>query len=264
MFLMPMTRVLKFTIAYDGTDYVGWQRQKNGPGVQAVVERAWQRIAGEVVTPLPVGERTAACMRLGQVVCIATQSELSPDVLLRAMNTYLPQDVVVLQAEEAPADFDPIRHAKRKRYRYVIQDGRILDVIARRYSWFIPETLDVDAMREAAQCLLGTHDFVSFQSAGSERATTIRTVFDVSVERGRGPLLDNIAFEIQADGFLYNMVRAIVGSLAKVGRRAHPPAWMREILEARDRTVAGPTAPPQGLFLVSVEYGEPARGEPPA
>lgn len=249
-----MTRVLKFTIAYDGSDYVGWQRQINGLSVQAVVERAWKQIAGEVVTATASGRTDSGVHALGQVVAIPTQSELSPDILLRAMNTYLPQDVVVLQAEEAPADFDPIRHAKRKRYRYVIQDGRILDVIARRYSWFIPETLDVDAMRAAAQCLLGKHDFVSFQSAGSERATTIRTVFDVSLERGRGPLRDNIAFEIQADGFLYNMVRAIAGSLAKVGRGSHPPAWMREVLQARDRTVAGPTAPPQGLFLVDVEY----------
>lgn len=247
-------RCLKLTIAYDGTAYVGWQRQKNGPSVQAAVERAWRKVTDEEATATGSGRTDSGVHALGQVVAIPTESELAPDILLRAMNTYLPSDIVVLEADEAPADFDPIRHAKRKRYRYVVQDGRILDVLARRFCWFVPQDLDVDAMREAAQHLLGTHDFVSFQSAGSERATTVRTVMDVSVERGRGPLRENIAFEIEADGFLYNMVRAIAGSLVKVGRGAQPSIWLKEILEAKDRTLAGPTAPPQGLFMVSVDY----------
>lgn len=247
-------RVLKLTLAYDGTDYVGWQRQTNGLSVQEVVERAWRKVTGEEVTATASGRTDSGVHALGQVVGIPTASGLPADVLLRAMNTYLPGDVVVLRAEEAPADFDPIRHAKRKRYRYVIQDGRILDVLARRYSWFVPQELDAAAMRSAAQHLLGTHDFASFQSAGSERATTVRTVMDISLEQDRGPLRESLVFEIEADGFLYNMVRAIVGSLVKVGRGAHPPAWLKQILEANDRTLAGPTAPPQGLFMVSVDY----------
>jgi len=250
-----MTRCLKLTVAYDGTEYVGWQRQKNGPSVQAAVERAWHKVTGEPVVATASGRTDSGVHALGQVVGIPTASELPPDILLRAVNNYLPGDVVVLRAAEAPADFDPIRHAVRKRYRYVIQDGRILDVLARRYCWFVPHRLDIDGMRAAAQRLLGAHDFVSFQSAGSERVTTVRNVMDVSLERGRGPLCENLIFEIEADGFLYNMVRAIVGSLVKVGRGAHPPGWLNEILQAKDRSLAGPTAPPQGLFLVSVEYG---------
>lgn len=247
-------RVLKLTIAYDGTDYVGWQRQKNGPSVQAALERAWHKVTSENVTATGSGRTDSGVHALGQVVAIPTTSELPADILLRAMNTYLPSDIVVLQSEDAPADFDPIRHAKRKRYRYVIQDGRILDVLARRFCWFVPQELDVAAMQEAAQHLLGTHDFVSFQSAGSERATTVRTVMEVSLQRGMGPLRENLIFEIAADGFLYNMVRAIVGSLVKVGRDAHPPVWVKDILHAKDRTLAGPTAPPQGLFLMRVDY----------
>ena len=249
-----MTRVLKLTIAYDGTDYVGWQRQKNGPSVQSAIERAWQKVTDEAVIATGSGRTDSGVHALGQVVGIPTESKLPPQTLLRAMNTYLPSDIVVLEAAEAPPAFDPIRHAVRKQYRYVFQDGRILDVLARRHCWFIPQQLNVEAMRTAAEHLVGTHDFVSFQSAGSERATTVRTVFEVSVERGRGPLRENITFEIAADGFLYNMVRAIAGSLAKIGRGSHDPVWMKEILQAQDRTLAGPTAPTHGLFLVKVDY----------
>jgi tRNA pseudouridine38-40 synthase len=143
----------------------------------------------------------------------------------------------------------------RKRYRYVIHDGPSRDVFSRRYAWhYTPGPLDVDAMQRAAAALIGTHDFSSFETTGAPRKTSIRTVYDLRIERGRGEREHFIALEIAANGFLYNMVRTIVGTLVDVGRGGRPESWPDEVLQAMDRRRAGRTAPPQGLFLVNVEY----------
>lgn len=277
-------RTLKLTIAYDGTAYAGWQFQLERPTVQETLENAIAKVTGCRVRTLASGRTDAGVHALGQVVGFRTDSRLPPEVMLRALNANLPHDVAVLDVAEVSDDFHPIADVLRKRYRYLIDDGPIRDVFRRHFVWhYIYGRLDADVMGRAAAPLLGTHDFSSFESSGAERKTSIRTVFDLSVRRGRGgqgrvEVLDDshpsvretcssnsndlVIIEIEADGFLYNMVRAIVGSLVEVGRGSQPETWLGEVLQAQDRRVAGPTAPPQGLCLVQVEY-EPAGCPPP-
>jgi tRNA pseudouridine38-40 synthase len=310
-------RTLKLTIAYDGAAYAGWQSQHGKPTVQDTLEKAIHKVTGQRTRVLASGRTDAGVHALGQVVALRTDSRLPPEVLLRALNANLPDDIAVLDFAEAPAGFHPIAHAVRKRYRYVIHDGPVRDVFWRRFAWhYRYGRLDAEAMQRAAAALLGTHDFCSFQSSGAPRKTSVRTVFELRVERGRtgegradsdlpstfgrgaggegggervgcvertavaeanaerhgafhapyGPQGragggDFVVIEIEADGFLYNMVRAIVGTLVVVGRGARPESWPGEVLRAADRRVAGPTAPPQGLVLMSVEYDDREKGQ---
>ncbi|HUT13269.1 MAG TPA: tRNA pseudouridine(38-40) synthase TruA [Thermoguttaceae bacterium] len=258
-------RSLKLTLAYDGTAYAGWQVQPGRPTVQGVLETALEKITGQRIRVLASGRTDAGVHALGQVVGLRTQSRLAPDVLRRALNAELPHDVAVLDVAEAPDGFHAIRDAVRKKYRYSIHDGPIRDIFKRYYCWkYAHGRLDVDAMNRAAQYLLGTHDFRSFQSSGAERESSVRTVFDISVRRGgdgsdeiqqgRAGGENCIFIDVEANGFLYNMARAIVGTLVEVGRGAKPESWPAEVLRAADRRAAGPTAPPQGLFLVEVDY----------
>ncbi len=296
-----VVRTLKLTIAYDGTAYAGWQFQLGKSTVQQTLEEAVAKVTGQRTRTLASGRTDAGVHATGQVVALRTDSTLPPDVFLRALNANLPHDIAVLDAAEAPKGFHPIRDALRKRYRYVIHDGPVRDVFGRHFVWhYAYGRLDAEAMQRAAEALLGTHDFRSFQSSGAPRKTTVRTIFDLSVRRGRAggasPTLPSpfgrgaggegrtsterqgragganilphteceeyIFIEIEADGFLYNMVRAIVGTLVQVGRGAQPENWPGEVLRAVDRRQAGPTAPPQGLTLLRVEYEETVeRGE---
>jgi tRNA pseudouridine38-40 synthase len=247
-------RSIKLTLAYDGTAYAGWQVQPEEKTVQEVLERAIEKVTGQRVRAIASGRTDAGVHALGQVVGFRTRTHLPADVLRRALNAELPRDVAVLEASEVNGRFHPIRDAVRKRYRYAIRDGPVRDVFRRRYCWQHPSRLDEAAMARAAEALVGRHDFHSFQSAGAERKDSIRTVFELTVERGRGVEQDVISIEVEADGFLYNMVRAIVGTLVEVGRGARGEAWVAQVLAAQDRRAAGPTAPPQGLFLVRVDY----------
>jgi tRNA pseudouridine38-40 synthase len=162
----------------------------------------------------------------------------------------LPEDVAVVAIEEAPDGFHATYDAKRKTYRYQIHNGRTPDIFNRLYAWHYPQPLDAEKMHAAAQAFLGKHDFSSFESAGSERPDSVRTLFELGVKRDA----DRITIEVTGDGFLYNMVRAIVGTLVEVGKGSRDVVWITEVLPACDRRAAGQTAPPQGLFLVRVEY----------
>ena len=185
-----------------------------------------------------------------------------PKCLQRALNAELPRSMAVLDAAEVHDGFHATHDALRKRYRYVIHNGPIRDVFARRYAWhFAYGRLDADAMQRAAAALIGTHDFSSFETTGAPRKTSVRTVYDLRIERGRGEREHFVTLEIEANGFLYNMVRTIVGTLVDVGRGARPESWPGEVLQAMDRRRAGRTAPPQGLFLVNVEYRLNAKSE---
>ncbi len=267
-------RMLQLIVSYDGTDYAGWQVQPDEKTVQGTLESAIEKITGESVRVLASGRTDAGVHALGQVVGWRTESKLTSDVLRRALNAELPHDMAVLDVAEVEPEFHAIRDALKKRYRYLIHDGPVRDVFRRRYCWqYRAGRLDVDAMSRAADALRGKHDFASFQTSGAERATTVRTVFELAIERGsvieQGRIIERggviewgragdphlICLEIEADGFLYNMVRTIVGTLVEVGRRAQPETWPAEVVAAVDRRAAGPTAPPEGLVLVSVQYG---------
>lgn len=260
-------RTLKMILSYDGADFHGWQTQLNRRTVQQMLTEALEKITGERISVHASGRTDAGVHALGQVVSFDTETRLDLRTFQRALDAELPDDIVALSVEEAPAGFHARRHALRKRYRYVIQDGPRPDVFRRRYVWRVYRRLDELAMCRAAKPLVGTHDFATFESRGSKRSSSVRTIFDLSVVRKPGwppasadprvqaaPAADEIHVEICADGFLYNMVRNIVGMLVEIGRGAAKESWPAEALAAANRRAAGPPAPPRGLTLVSVDY----------
>jgi tRNA pseudouridine38-40 synthase len=353
-------RTLKLVLAYDGTDFSGWQQQPGRRTVQGVLAEALGRLTGEEIQPAGSGRTDAGVHALGQVVSFHTRSQLPAATFQRALNALLPHDVLVVAAGEAPAAFHAVRDAKRKRYCYLVDDSLLPSPFLRRYAWQLRQPLDEGAMHRAGQFLLGRHDFASFQTAGSPRASTVRTIYSLVVRRpaarpflepsgageaatdhgsrndpraGQGgdkhpvrageggegapgserqarekaeeaaaaasvesravqggetaaggaggdpdeccqqpsPALPFAAallatarlllLHIEADGFLYNMARAIVGTLVEVGTGRRPESWVAEVLAARDRSRAGKTAPPHGLYLVEVLYDEPQAGQ---
>lgn len=242
---------LKLTVAYDGTDFAGWQVQPHKRTVQGELQRAWSEITGERASLTASGRTDAGVHALRQVVGLETRSALTPERLMRGVNAKLPDDVVITAIEPAPDNFHATHDALRKTYRYQIHNSRVRPLMDRRYVWHYPACeLDTDAMGQGGAALLGRHDFASFETTGSERATTVRTLTRLDVSRRA----ERVDIEVQGDGFLYNMVRAIAGTLTEVGRGARPPEWVAEALAARDRRAAGPNAPPQGLVLVRVDY----------
>jgi tRNA pseudouridine38-40 synthase len=257
-------RTFRLTLAYDGTHYSGWQVQPGRVTLQGTLELALAKITSIETRVTASGRTDAGVHALGQVISFRSPTQLSPEVLQKALNAELPRDMAVLEAAIAPDDFHAIASAHRKRYRYVLHDGPTRDVFARHSAWYLHTRLDVAAMHRAAQGLIGRHDFCSFETSGSERETSVRTVFELTLRRGQGgeaipaniqpACADFITLEIEADGFLYNMVRAIVGTLVEVGQGKRPESWPGEVLAACDRRAAGRTAPPQGLFLVRVDY----------
>ena len=243
----------KLTLAYDGTAYHGWQVQPQQRTIQGTIEQAILKLTGQAVRVTASGRTDAGVHALGQVASFSAECRLTLGELQTALSALLPDDIAVLGVEEVPAGFHPIRDARWKCYRYVIHNGPIRDVFARRYAWHIVQALDASAMQRAATALVGTHDFSSFETAGAPRETSVRTVTRLEV-RGEDAKPGQIIIEIVADGFLYNMVRAIVGTLVEVGRGAEAESWPAEVLAACDRSAGGPTAPPQGLYLVYVVY----------
>ena len=245
-------RNLKFTLRYDGTDFSGWQTQPGCRTVQETFEAAVSQITQELRTRANASGRTDAGVHaLGQVVNLYSNTKLTCTVLVRAVNAKLPEDVALLACEEVPQSFCAIKEAVRKTYRYVIYDKRTHDPFLRRYAAHCVAPLDVPAMQRAAQSLIGRHDFRSFETNWPNRLTSIRTVSRVAVSR----VGEAVWIEVEADGFLYNMVRTIAGSLMQVGRGVWPESKIDAVLKAQNRTVAGPTAPPEGLYLLNVDYG---------
>jgi tRNA pseudouridine38-40 synthase len=272
-------RNIRLTLAYDGGDYVGWQVQPNGRSVQTCVEEAIQKLTGERLRILAAGRTDSGVHALGQVASFRTECRIPCDNIRKGLQTFLPKDIVVLKAEDVPLEFHATYSAKRKRYRYVIFQNPTRSPFLERYVWWRTEGLDIDPMQKAADGLLGTHDFRCFESRFPNKATSVRTVTEARFYRADGWAAWNpwslssekpqehegpfLCFEIVADGFLYNMVRAIMGTLVKVGQRQWSPEDVRKIVETQDRALAGETAPAQGLYLVSVEYDDAkAESEP--
>jgi tRNA pseudouridine38-40 synthase len=247
----------KIIVAYEGTDYIGWQRQAAGTSIQGLLEDALREFGDGEIAVSGAGRTDAGVHAFAQVASFSLPRPIAGDVLVRALNAKLPEAVRVRSAAEVPASFHARFDARAKSYRYRIWNGDVLPPFERRYVWHVPGSLDVDAMRRAAALIEGEHDFAAFQSAGGDVTTTIRTVF-ASRLKVDGALL---AYDVTADGFLRHMVRAIAGSLVEIGRGREKPEWMTELLAARDRTAAGRTAPAHGLFLVSVEYADALAAE---
>ena len=255
---------LKLTLSYDGTDYVGWQRQATGRSVQGVLEAALAEIEGAPVTVAGAGRTDAGAHALAQVASVRMARDIEPPVLARALNAKLPADVRVLGAAAVGGAFHARYSARSKMYRYCLSNGGVAAPFAARYAWHVAAPLHLDAMRAAGEQLCGRHDFAAFQSTGSAVRTSVRTLSSLTVDRrpesgpaelaGGGAAL--IRVEVEADGFLRHMVRAIVGTLVEVGCGRRPAGDIAPILESRRRDRAGPTAPARGLFLVRVTCAE--------
>lgn len=246
-----MNRTLKLTLSYDGTRFVGWQRQADGQSIQGLLEDALARFEGAAVTVHGAGRTDAGVHALGQVASAALTCSHSLDALLRGLNASLPPEVRLVGVEEAPAGFHARFSARSKTYRYQIRNAPIVSPFERAYVWHVPEPLEVDAMQAAAAALVGTHDFTAFGSSGSERKDTTRTVTRSAIERLESGLL---TYTVIGTGFLRHMVRTIVGTLVEIGRGRRPPSSMAPLIAGGTRADAGATAPPHGLFLVRVDY----------
>ena len=246
-------RTLKLTVAYDGTNYHGFQKQTNALTVQQVLEEKLSLLCGEKIVTAGSGRTDTGVHARGQVVSLTTSGSIPLENLLKACAGILPKDIVLWQAEEADEGFHARYSACWKRYCYRIVQNKHADPFLRNYVWQMREYLRLEAMQEAAQLLLGTHDFSFFRSAGSVQSSPVKTIYRAEwLQKEQGEL----EFCIEGNGFLYNMVRIIVGTLIKVGLGVYPPEHVKEIIEAKDRYVAGPKAPACGLTLVGIEYSE--------
>jgi tRNA pseudouridine38-40 synthase len=246
-------RTLKLTVQYDGSAYVGWQRQAEGVSIQGLLEDALQPIEGSPVAVHGAGRTDAGVHAFGQVASVRLTASIDEPTLRRALNAVLPPDVRVSAVEQAADDFHARFSARGKLYEYQIVNAPFVSPFLYRYAWHIIPELDLDAMRAGASALVGRHDFAAFQGAGSSAATTERTIERLQWERAGGPV-QQLTLRVQGDGFLRHMVRNIAGTLVEVGLDRWPPSRVAEILASRDRTQAGPTAPAHGLFLVRVDY----------
>jgi tRNA pseudouridine38-40 synthase len=242
---------VKLVIAYDGTDYRGWQYQREGPTIQSTIERCLSKITGDPVSLIASGRTDSGVHALNQVANFKTLSRLPPEVIQKALNSMLPADIFIREASYESPLFHARYHALSKVYEYRILNREEPDIFQRRFLWHIRRPLALPEMAKCLDWLMGTHDFSSFRASGSGNVNPVRTIHAARlIEHGEGFI--TVGFE--ADGFLRHMVRNIVGTMVEVGLGAIKPERFKEILEARDRGQAGPTAPPNGLFLMQVNY----------
>jgi tRNA pseudouridine38-40 synthase len=242
----------RLTLEYDGAGFQGWQAQPAGRRtVQATLEQAFARVTGQRVRVMGSGRTDAGVHAEGQVASVQVETRLPPERLRGALNGVLPRDVAVWALEPAPEGFDARRDARSKLYRYALWNGPTRSPLREARAWCLQRRLDLPAMREAAACLVGTHDFRSFQAAGSGVATSVRTLSSLAIRGEAGGAID---LEFEGSGFLRHMVRNLVGTLVEVGSGQRPADELPSVLAARDRARAGPTAPARALTLVRVRY----------
>ncbi len=243
-------RRIRTIIAYDGTDYVGWQTQPNGVAIQEVIEQAILEVTGERSSLQGSGRTDSGVHARAQVAHFDTNARMAADKFAIALNTHLPADIRVLFSEEVDPEFHARFSAKEKQYRYFVQTGPHADVFARKYSLHAYMPLDLDIMQQAAALVPGTHDFSAFMSTGREVESAVRTV-TLSRWEKQGRFL---VYTVQGNGFLYNMVRILVGTMVGIGSGRIPPDSMKKALSTLSRKDAGPTAPSHGLVLWRVKY----------
>ena len=243
-------RTIKLVIAYDGTDFVGWQRQGKGVSVQGAIEEALTAIDGAPVTLHGAGRTDSGVHALAQVATARIASPIADARLARALNAHLPESIRVTGLSTVPDGFHARFSAVSKAYEYRIWNARTLPPFIRLYAWHIIEPLDLAAMREGTRAVVGEHDFAAFRSARGVNHTTVRAITAAGWKSDGAAL----TFEIAGTGFLRYMVRSLVGTLVEIGRGARPPGDMARLLASGDRSAAGRTAPALGLFLVKVDY----------
>ncbi len=237
-------------VAYDGTRYCGWQTQPNGITVQGVLNETLSELLGEKIETIGASRTDAGVHALGNVAVFDTNTRIPGEKISYALNQRLPEDIRIQMSEEVEPDFHPRYCDSEKTYEYRILNRQFPVPTERLYSYFYHYKLDVDKMREATSYLIGRHDFASFCGSGAQVKTTIRTVTGIEVFREG----DMVTIRVSGTGFLYNMVRIISGTLIEIGNGQYPPERMQKILDAKDRSAAGPTAPAQGLTLMGIQF----------
>lgn len=241
---------IRLTIEYDGKDFNGWQKQPNKLNIQGEIERAIEEITGEKVDLIASGRTDAGVHALAQMANFKTNSNLPVEKYPIALNTKLKKSIRIQKAEEVEEDFHSRYHCKQKTYRYVINNSEQGSSIYRNLEYFVPNKLNVEKMQEAVKYFEGEHDFKAFKASGTSSKSSVRIIYKAKVEK-QG---DRIIIELTGNGFLYNMVRIIAGTLVDVGLEKIEPDEIPEIIENGERSRAGKTLPPQGLYLVKVEY----------
>lgn len=243
-------RRIRLTVAYDGTNYHGWQLQNNGITIESELNRCLSGLSGEEIAVIGASRTDAGVHALGNVAVFDTESRMPAEKVSYALNQRLPEDIRIQKSEEVPADWHPRRCSSRKTYEYRIYRGQFPMPLKRLYSYFTYRPLDVEKMRQAAGYLEGEHDFKSFCQSGAQAESTVRTIYSVKLEEQGAELVIRVC----GSGFLYNMVRIIAGTLMEVGQGKRTPESVAAALEARNRSAAGPTAPANGLTLVQYEF----------
>lgn len=241
---------IKLTIAYDGTNYCGWQIQPNGITIEEVLNKALSKMTGEEVFVIGASRTDSGVHAMGNVAVFDTETTIPVERIAVALNQRLPDDIVITKSEEVPLDFHPRYCDCSKTYEYHIINTRIPIPTKRLTNYFVSYVLDIEKMRQAASYLVGEHDFVSFCNVRTDVENTVRTINALDILTNG----DEITIRITGNGFLYNMVRIIVGTLIRVGRGFYEPEKVKEILEAKDRKAAGVTAPAHGLMLMEIKY----------
>lgn len=244
-----MKRVL-LRIAYDGTKYHGWQVQSNALSVCEVINRELSDLLREDIEVIGASRTDAGVHAYGNVAVFDTNSSIPTEKISYALNGRLPEDIVIRQSKEVPKDFHPRYTNSKKTYQYIIQNSEFPLPTNRLYSYFVYHKLDVEKMKEGAKYLVGTHDYKSFCSVKTQVTDTVRTIYRIEVKQEG----ETIKIVVSGNGFLYNMVRIIAGTLIKVGLSQYTPLDVKDMLEKKERTVAGPTAPAHGLTLLGIEY----------
>ena len=241
---------IKLDLQFDGTDFHGWQIQPDNPTVQGVLKDVWHKVTGEDTTPEGCGRTDAGVHAMGYVANVHTDTTIPTDRLPYALNTFLPNSIVCTNAEVVPDDFSASRSAVKKTYRYTIDNSVFPDVFRSRYAWHYKYPLDIDKMRQAADGFLGTHDLIGFARSGFTVKTTIRTIYAIKIEKNG----NIITIDVTGNGFLYNMVRIMAGTLVFAGSGKIDPLAIHDIIKSKDRSRGGITAPPEGLCLKEVFY----------
>lgn len=243
---------IKLVVAYDGTHYSGWQLQSNGVTIESVLNRHLSDLLKEEITVTGASRTDAGVHSLGNVAVFDTDTRIPAEKISYALNTRLPEDIAVQDSCEVEPDFHPRHVESRKTYEYRILNRKFPLPTCRRDTYFVHRNLDVEKMKQAAEYLQGEHDFKSFCSVHAQVKSTVRTIYEIHVKKEN----DIITIRITGNGFLYNMVRIIAGTLIQVGHGSFCPEDIKTILERKDRQAAGPTAPALGLTMIGIEYGK--------